>query len=78
MAKRQTIKSLQEALWQSESALVIEQEAVHKRNDKIVQLEKRLSDIAGENESLRIDKKWLQQMHSGLLQSITELLSRSR
>lgn len=78
MAKRQTIKSLQAALWQIESALVIEQEAVRKRNDKIVQLEKRLLDIAGENESLRIDKKWLQQMHSGLLQSIPELLSRSR
>lgn len=31
---------------------------------------KRISAIAAENESLRMDKKWLQSMHSNVLQAM--------
>lgn len=38
--------------------------------DKLEAANKRLMELAAENESLRMDKKWLQAMHSNLLQSI--------
>lgn len=41
-------------------------------------LKKRIAEIAAENESLRMDKKWLQQMHSAVLQSMHAFVSGRR
>lgn len=38
----------------------------------------RVKDIGGENETLRQDKKWLQQMHSAVLQSMHEFVKGAR
>ena len=37
---------------------------------KLQAFTEQLKQISAENESLRMDKKWLQQMHSNLLQSL--------
>lgn len=37
-------------------------------------LKTRIKDISGENETLLQDKKWLQQMHSAVLQSMHEFV----
>lgn len=50
--------------------LKIEQAGIYQLQRDLDNANKRLKDIAAENESLRIDKKWLQAMHSNLLQSM--------
>lgn len=65
-----TIKQLQADI-ATLRELRIEDKRDHERTLKETEyLKKRVVDIAAENESLRMDKKWLQQIHSALLQSI--------
>lgn len=39
-------------------------------NFQLCDTKQRLKEIAADNESLRMDKKWLQSIHSNLLQSM--------
>lgn len=53
-----------------ERSLKMEQDYIDKLKTENDQLKARMTIIAGENESLRMDKKWLQQMHSAVLQTM--------
>lgn len=53
-----------------ERTLRYEQGGVEKLRDELKWTKQRVADLASENETLRMDKKWLQQMHSNLLQSM--------
>lgn len=65
-----TIKQLQANI-DALQELRIEDKRNHGSTLKEIEyLKRRVADIAAENESLRMDKKWLQQTHAALLQSI--------
>lgn len=53
-----------------EQTLKIEQAGIYQLQRDLDNTNKRLKEVAAENESLRMDKKWLQAMHSNLLQSM--------
>jgi septal ring factor EnvC (AmiA/AmiB activator) len=53
-----------------ERSLRYEQGGIQKLQDELKWTKQRVADLAAENETLRTDKRWLQQMHSGLLQSM--------
>lgn len=57
-----------------ERTIRYEQEGFRACQVELASTKKRLSEIAAENESLRADKKWLQQMHSAVLQSMHEFV----
>lgn len=63
-------QSKQSQIDELERTLRIEQHGIQTFNLEMVQLKKRVAEIAAENESLRADKKWLQQMHSQVLQAL--------
>jgi regulator of replication initiation timing len=65
---------MQDQIDELERTLRCEQEGYRICQAELAQIKKRLSEIAAENESLRMDKKWLQQMHSAVLQSMHEFV----
>lgn len=68
-----TIKQLQSEI-ETLRGLRIEDKRDYSRTlEELQSYKKRTTEIAAENESLRMDKKWLQTMHSNLLQSIPEM-----
>lgn len=67
---RVTLKSLQEALDTSRQLREGDRQHHAQTLKELEYTKKRIADIAAENESLRMDKKWLQQVHSAILQSI--------
>lgn len=71
MNKQQRIDEL-------ERTLKIEQNGVERLQAENSSLKTKIGLIAGENESLRMDKKWLQQMHSAVLQSMHSFVSGKR
>lgn len=65
-----TIKSLTEALDTLRQLREEDKKQYVQTLKEVEWQKKRIMEIAAENESLRMDKKWLQQVHSALLQSI--------
>lgn len=63
MTLRKQIEGLQAELTEARSQLSL-------AKDDLYNTKNRIKDIAAENESLRQDKKWLQQMHSAVLQTM--------
>jgi septal ring factor EnvC (AmiA/AmiB activator) len=53
-----------------EHKLCYKQSEIAKLETELIETKKRLVVIAAENESIRMDKKWLQQMHSHVLQAM--------
>lgn len=53
-----------------ERTLRYEQGGIEKLQTQLKAANQRVTDLSAENESLRMDKKWLQQIHSSLLQSM--------
>jgi regulator of replication initiation timing len=53
-----------------ERILRYEQGGIANLQTELKAAKQRVADLAGENESLRMDKKWLQAMHSALVQSM--------
>lgn len=65
-----TIKKLQDDLKTIRELRQMDTDILERRRVEIDHLKKRVSDIAAENESLRMDKKWLQSIISSLAQAI--------
>lgn len=75
---RQTIAQLEADVRQwKELYQGLERANVFMKSEKEI-LGKRVTEIAAENESLRMDKKWLQQMHSAVLQSMHAFVTGGR
>lgn len=62
--------NLRQKIEEFERVFKIEQDGISQVIKDRDYLRKRVAEIAAENESLRMDKKWLQQMHSNLLQTM--------
>lgn len=65
-----TIKGLQALIETLHELRESDAVSMNRLHEQIDALNKRLALIAGENESLRQDKKWLQSMHSAVLQTM--------
>lgn len=68
MTKRRTIADLERELYNCKEMYAgIERVTIILKQEKAL-AEKRTGDIAAENESLRLDKKWLQQIIQRMLE----------
>lgn len=67
---KENIRGLNSTIKFLKEASVSKDRTLGQQAREIEALKKRLEMLTGENESLRMDKKWLQNMHSALLQSL--------
>lgn len=67
---RVTLKSLTEALDTNRQLREEDRRAYVTTLKELESYKKRITDIAAENESLRMDKKWLQSMLSNTIQTL--------
>lgn len=65
-----TIKDLEQQIKDLRELRQRNKDAMRHYTTQIEGMKERLRLIAAENESLRMDKKWLQQIHSNFLQSL--------
>lgn len=70
---RVTLKSLQEALDTNRQLREGDRQHHAQTLKELEYTKKRIADIAAENESLRMDKKWLQSMLSNTIQTLPEM-----
>lgn len=61
--------TMRQQIEELERTLRLEQGGIERLQIELKAANQRVRDLSGENESLRMDKKWLQAMHSNLLQS---------
>lgn len=68
--KRKTIAQLEQAIKELRELLIMDACTIKMWQDKTATAEKRIQQIAAENESLRMDAKWLRQLCQNLTETV--------